>query len=226
MADTTTATKPKAWSYSALTSYETCPRRHYETKVIKRVKEPETEALRWGSAVHKALEMRVKKDKPLPTGMTQWEPLVQKIANVGGFTLTESQYALDENFNSVHWFHKDVWMRMILDFGKLRDTSLLALDYKTGKVKEDIDQLKLFAAVMFKIYPDVEKIVTGYVWLKDKKVTKETFQREQLPDLWGAFIPRVNRLQAAHDQNDWPEKPSGLCRAWCPVTACQFNGRH
>lgn len=34
--------KPVAWSYSALTSFETCPHRHYETKIAKTIKEPPT----------------------------------------------------------------------------------------------------------------------------------------------------------------------------------------
>ncbi len=217
--------KPVAWSYSALTSFETCPRRHYELRVAKSVTEPQSEQLRWGNAVHKALELRAKEDKPLPTGMTQWEPLMARLVAVPGWTLTESQYALTSDFQSTHWFGKDVWLRMVLDFGKMKDDKLLALDYKTGKVKPDTDQLKLFAAAMMQVYPDLEKVVTGYVWLKDKKITKETFKRDQLADLWGAFIPRVNRLQAAHDNDKWPENPSGLCRAWCPVLKCQFNGR-
>ena len=45
------------WSYSALTSYETCPKRYQLTRVTKQVTEPQTEATRWGNEVHKALEL-------------------------------------------------------------------------------------------------------------------------------------------------------------------------
>ena len=216
---------PKAWSYSALTSFETCPRRHYEIKVAKSVTEPESEQLRWGNQVHKALELRAKDNKPLPTGMDQWEGLMAKLVAAPGWTMTESQFALTKDFKSTHWFSQDVWLRCIVDFGKLNGLSVLALDYKTGKIKHDMDQLKLFAAVLMKVYPEIQKVVTGYVWLKDKKVTKEIFTRAQEADIWNAFIPRVSRLQQAHETDKWPEKPSGLCRAWCPVTACQFNGK-
>lgn len=215
----------KAWSYSALTSFETCPYRHYETRVAKSTVEPETDALRWGNQVHKALELRAKESAPLPTGMTQWEPLMEKITAIPGWTMTESQFALNASFESVHWFAKDVWLRGVVDFGKLKDKSILALDYKTGKVKPDSDQLKLFAAILMEVYPSVDKVVSGFVWLKEKSITKEVFVRDQKADIWGGFIPRVNRLQAAHDANKWPKKPSGLCRAWCPVMSCEHNGR-
>ena len=72
------------WSYSALTAYETCPRRYWHTRVAKDVIEPETQALTWGNAVHKALELRAKENKPLPTGMEHWEPLIAKIIGAGG----------------------------------------------------------------------------------------------------------------------------------------------
>ena len=42
----------KPWSYSSLTSYETCPRRYDLVRNKRVVKEPPTEATIWGNKVH------------------------------------------------------------------------------------------------------------------------------------------------------------------------------
>lgn len=228
----TTPPKQHAWSYSALTSFETCPKRHYLTRVSKEVVEPETDALRWGNNVHKALELRATEGKPLPVGMTQWEPIVARLLakheEQGGELLVERQIALNAKLQETEWFAKDVWVRGVVDVGltKPGNTQVLALDYKTGKQKHDMDQLRLFAALLMHTFPDADIVHTGYVWLKTRKTTRERFHRDDLGSLWGEFIPRVNRLEQAYNENKWPAKPSGLCRAWCPCTSCEHNGRY
>ena len=69
----------KPWSYSMLTSWESCPRRHYLTRVAKVVVEPQTEATTHGNAVHKALEVSVRDALPLDRKYKQYEPLVETI---------------------------------------------------------------------------------------------------------------------------------------------------
>ena len=67
---------PNAWTFSGLEKFETCPRQFYHTRVKRDIKEPPTEAIKWGEAVHTAMEERVRDGKELPTGMEQWEGLV------------------------------------------------------------------------------------------------------------------------------------------------------
>ncbi len=215
-----------AWSYSSLTAFETCPKRYFHTRVAKDIVEPEGDALLWGSAVHKALENRVKDGTPLPTGTTQWEPLCAKLLASPGEIFTERQLCLDYRFQPTAWYGDDAWVRGVVDVGVLRDDEIVALDYKTGRPKPDTDQLQLFAALLFASHPEVDTIKTGYVWLKTNGMTVETYQREQLPLIWGGFLGRVKRLEGSFKDDHWPEKPSGLCRAWCPCTGCKFNGRY
>jgi hypothetical protein len=113
----------------------------------------------------------------------------------------------------------------VVDIGLRQGNTLLALDYKTGKTKDDFDQLRLFAALLFALYPEAETVKAGYVWLQANKVTKQTFSREDTVSIWNDFLPRVARLEQAHKDKRWPVKPSGLCRAWCPCTGCEHNGR-
>ena len=216
-----------AWSYSSLTAFETCPLRYYVTRVTKEVAEPETEHTRWGNAVHKALELRVRDATPLPEGMTQYERIVAATEQWPGVAHAETQIALDVNFQPVSWFDKSVWVRGIVDFSKEQETQAIALDWKTGKPKSDSDQLKLFAGLLFCVKPVLQTIKTGFVWLAHGKLTQQVFTRKQTQQIWGAFLPRVDRLESAYAKKKWLPKPSGLCKRWCPVPRelCEFSER-
>jgi hypothetical protein len=205
----------KAWSYSSLTSFETCPHRYNLTKNLKVVVEPETEVQRWGNDVHKALEDRIN-GVPLTEKFVQYEPFVEAIERVGK-PKAETKMALTKDFSATTFFAKNVWCRGIIDTHTVVGNKGMALDWKTGKPKPDSSQLKLFAAMMFHTYPELEEVQTGFVWLAHDKLTKDVFTRNQLGEIWGEFLPRVKRLEIAYDEDKWVPKPSGLCRAWCPV---------
>jgi hypothetical protein len=209
-------TKP-AWSYSALTAFETCPRRYYLTKVSKEVKEPPTDATTWGNAVHKALELRLTQRMALPESMRQWEPLVESITSKGGRVEAESKMALNTNLRPTTFFAKDVWVRGITDVTVEKNGKLFVGDWKTGKPQPDSAQLRLSAAMVMAHKPHVHTVVNAFVWLKTSEVTAETFTREDIPTIWQEFAPRVERLNIAYEQKKFPAKPSGLCAKWCPV---------
>lgn len=215
-----------AWSYSALTAFETCPRRFQLTRVTKQVREPQTEATIWGNKVHKALEDFAKSGKPLSPDLEKYAKYVKKIQSYEGKRVVEERVALDRNFRPTTWMAKDVWVRGIIDIGVVGSEKAYLLDWKTGKRRPDSNQLKLFAALAFAMYPWVDKVVTGFIWLKTSEFDKEVFTRDQLPEIWNEFLPRLSRVAIAYDQDKWTPKPSGLCKNWCPVGRqhCEFCG--
>lgn len=216
-----------AWSFSSLTKYETCPRQYAAIRVHRTCKDEMGEAAFWGDKVHKALEARVLTKAPLPEGMTQWEPIVCKFDTPKGQVFTETQMALTRNLQPCTWMSKEAWVRGIVDIGVDAGPVVVALDWKTGKVKSDTDQLKLFAGLIMQTKPYVQKVRTGYVWLQHNKLTRETYTRDDLPTIWEEFSARSGRLARAYEQDKWPAKPSGLCSKWCPLknTQCEFSGR-
>lgn len=220
--------KSFAWSYSVLDSFETCPRRHYLTKVSKEVVEPQSEAMEWGNRVHKALEMRVKINQPLPTGMEQWEPIAASLINSakGGDIEAEQKLACTVDYQPTTYFAKNCWVRGITDVTVTKGDKALIADYKTGNPNPESAQLRLTAAMTMSHKPWVKTVHNSFIWLKTGEVSKETFTRDQLPELWGGFLPRVQRLQIALEENKFPPKPSGLCRKWCPVpqSKCEYRG--
>lgn len=208
-----------AWTYSQLDKFETCPRQFFHVRVAKDIVEPPTEHTLWGEAVHTAFENRIKEGTPLPEGMTQWEGLASKLVKLPGEKLCEQQMAVDRNFQPAPW--KSAWTRGIADLLVVHQDKAVVMDYKTGKRKLT-EQLMLYAGYAFAHYPEVNTVTTGFVWLKDKKIDKESFSREDVPKIWNTFLPRVRKLELAYEKNAWPCRPSGLCRGWCPVKTCEF----
>lgn len=217
--------KSFAWSFSGLTSFETCARRHQLTKITKEVIEPATAATTWGNSVHKSLEHRVTRNLPLPVGMEAYEPIIAKILAKGGVVRAEQKLALNRNLVPVQYFAPDVWVRGITDITIVKGTRLFNGDWKTGKPKENSAQLRLGAAMIMAHKPFVDLSMNAFIWLKTGTVDTETVSRAQVPSIWQEFMPRVQRLEIAIRDNKFPPRPSGLCREWCPCTGCEYHGK-
>lgn len=215
------------WSFSSLTSFETCPKRYYHLKCVKDVTEVPNEATTWGTTVHKHLEDRVALGTPLPQAIAGYESFVAKIAAHPGEKLVEQQMAITADFKPTGWTSETAWCRGIVDVGLLTGKRALLLDWKTGKRKPDSSQLQLFAGLAFVHFPNVEVVATAFVWLKEGKTDKASFKRQDAPVIWQEFVPRVRRMERAYEENKFPPKPSGLCGKWCPVPKrlCSFSGK-
>jgi PD-(D/E)XK nuclease superfamily len=217
------------WSYSGLTSFETCAKRYYHIKVARDVKDAPGEAALWGSIVHKHLEDRVRDGTQLPSSIAGYESLVAPLLATTGTLLIEQQMAVDIALQPVEWDSPEAWCRGIVDLGLITSsgTQAMLLDWKTGKRKPDSDQLMLFAGLAFSHFPKLQQVQTSFIWLKDKKIDKQSFSRSDLPDIWQRFLPRVSRLVRAYVTASFPPKPSGLCAKYCPVgrSQCTFSGK-
>lgn len=218
--------KVTPWSYTSLNDFETCPRRFYLTRVAKVVKEGQSEAMAEGNRVHKALELFVKDGIPLPETYKKYHAMAAKITATPGTKIAEFSFGLNRELKPTTFFAKDVWVRGKLDLTVLRPRSAIVIDYKTGKRKEDIHQLRLFAGVAFRSFPAIERVATGYAWLPDNKLDTESFTRDDDPLIWQGFAIRVHRMEEAGRTNQFPPRPSGLCRKHCPVgrTYCEHCG--
>ena len=94
---------------------------------------------------------------------------MDKIWQYEGDRIVERQLAIDKNLVPCDWEDPNAWCRGIVDIGVVGSTTAYLLDWKTGKRKVDHDQLMLFAGLAFAHWPQLERVVTGYIWLKVKK---------------------------------------------------------
>jgi hypothetical protein len=225
----TTRGKAKAWSwsYSKLKNFETCPKRHWHVDIKKDFKEEEGESLQYGNAVHKALADAVSGKAPLPKPFEKLQKWVDRVGSRNSpdvEIVVEQKLAINADFAATGYFDNDVWYRAVVDVAKFSGPIGLAVDWKTGKIIEDGSQLALNAACVFAHYPQVQKIRTEFIWLKEDATSRADFSRDTMAGVWAGILPRVQLLKNAADAVMYPPKPGGLCKRFCPVTACPHNG--
>lgn len=221
------------WSFSSWSAYQTCPKQYYEMKVAKNFREPKSEQILWGEAVHFALEDRIKTGKPVPEKMAHFNPVVDRILAAPGENHAELELACDVNLRPVGFWDDDAWVRGKGDLIKINGRKGIAFDWKTGKKKPNSLQLDLMTVLAFAKFPFLEEMATGFVWFQDpSRPTVKRYHRDNAPRLMDQFEQGVADMIWSENNDVWPAKPSGLCRpnprtgfAGCPVVSCPHNGR-
>lgn len=218
--------KQTAWSYSRLDGFETCPKKFWHMSVRKDVPFEETEAMRYGKLVHKALEHRVSKGKPLPLNFRYLEKYAALLANASGEKLTEQQLAIDADFQPCDWFSDKTWCRAIIDLAIVKDSHAVVFDYKTGKIKDDFTQLKLAGVLLMLHVPEIQTVDLSFLWTKEKKITsnEDRLTREDIKTVMLDLMPRIKRYEKAHRTDSFPARPGYLCKRYCPVVSCPYHG--
>ena len=212
------------WSFSSYEAYNTCPRRYYEVRVAKNFQEADSEAMQEGRRIHLALELAVKDGTALPHDLSHLSPIIGLVKKIDADIHTEQKLAVDNQLSPVSF--AEGWCVGIADLNLIKKHKAVTLDYKNGKVKIT-NQLDLLAILVFQNFPEVNEISSGFVWLKERcKITPNTFRRKEVPELVQKFLPTLQKMSISYEEDVWPCKPSGLCRNWCPVRSCQYNGNY
>jgi len=215
-----TETKPIAWSHSALNSYENCAYKHYVTRIAKTIKDVFGPEAQEGTKIHERLENRLLKGVPLSGLMKEYEDLCRAIEKAAGELHPECKFTLTREMKPTTYYGKNAWFRGIIDVLKVNGKSAWIGDWKTGKVKNDYDQLELFAGVVFIFYPEVMEVKANYIWTKTRELSPtQVYTRDMLHEIWGKYIPRAMALEQAAAEGKWPTNVTGLCKSYCVVNA-------
>ena len=233
-------TKPKAfaWSYSKLKNFETCPRRYHAVDVEKSHGQdgPPSPDLVRGEELHKAMEERVLGTSKLPPQfiyMEDWAKKLTKELHPYQIIQCELKLATDKDGKPTGYFDRTTWLRTKIDYLRSLPTEKEGVDvghivdYKTGKIPKvwDGTQLLLNAYSVFASYNHIQTIRVDYLWTEFNDTTHEVFHRKDVPKAMDALLPRVAALETAHNTGDYPPKPCGLCKDYCPVQTCEFWGK-
>jgi hypothetical protein len=241
---TTTRRKPKpfAWSYSKIKNFKSCPKRYWHVDVQRDIKEEESEQLKQGNLLHDAAAKRIDAGKPLPgttvyrTALEEWcvkilaghaDTKAFEAAAPGAKMLVEQKLAITAEFGPTTWFGTDdapAWYRGIGDVIKIVGPVALIIDWKTGKIVEDSQQLALMAACVFAHHPQVQRVRSQFIWLKEDAESRADYSRADMPAMWAGILPEVTTLKTAHETLNFPAKPGSLCKRWCPVHVCPHHG--
>lgn len=223
--------KLPAWSFSSIKAFEQCPKKYYHLKVAKDYQEDQnTEHLLYGKEFHKAAELYIKDNTPLPPHFSFAKGALDNLKHLPGEKLCEYEMGLTENLDPCGFKDEKVWWRGIADLIILdrEKGEARVLDYKTGKSAKyaDTGQLELMALAIFKHFPEVKKIKAGLLFVIAKQFVKSSYTIDTAPNLWQKWLRDHDRMKFAYANNVWNPRPSGLCKKHCVVLECPHNGRN
>lgn len=213
-----------AWSYSAIKTFEQCPKKYFHLKVAKDVKDEGGEAADYGTAVHEAAEMFIKHGTPIPEKYGFMRPIVEALAAIPGEKHTELKLGVrvtPGRYEPCGFFDAGVWYRGIADLLIVDGARAWLVDYKTGKNAKyaDMKQLDLMAGAVFVHFPEVQTIKSALLYVVSEEMPKKTHRRADLLGYLTVYEDQLEMLAEAMEADVWNPKPSGLC-PWCPVKSC------
>jgi RecB family exonuclease len=205
-------------SYSSIKLYENCPYRYFRQRILKDVVDEGGEASKYGERIHQYLELKLKGEAELPQELAHYEPLCASVEGIakGGELHIEKELVLNENLTPTGWWSADAWLRSKLDILVVVGNEAVVMDWKTGKRNPDFFQMHIFAAQVFKHFPEVQRVKTSLVWLKTMEMDTEQYNRIDINPLWAEIMKRIRRIHQSVEHDNWPARPSGLCR-FCPA---------
>ena len=107
------------------------------------------------------------------------------------------------------------------------DFTARCFDYKSGSDRyPDTDQLELMSLMIFKHFPHIRRVTSGLLFMLKGTVRRHSVDVADAEKLWWKYRERVARIAASHENAVWNPTQNGLCRKYCPVNSCPFNGNH
>lgn len=216
------------WSYSALKDYEGCARRYHRVRVLKEAKQEKTEQILYGEELHKACELYVTDNTPLPSQFLFVKPTVDALLAKAGRKFAEHKMGVREDATPCGFFDDAVWVRGVADLLIVDDENLTAwcVDYKTGNDRyPDTDQLELMSLMTFAHFPHIKQVNSALLFVVKNNIVKFKLMASESQPTWWKYRERVARLANSFAEGVWNPSQSPLCR-WCPAVSCEHNPRH
>jgi RecB family exonuclease len=212
----------KTWSFSALKKFEACPYQIFLNRVERSPKPvlPENNPMQRGIAIHKEAELFVKGEGELTKNLTKHVDRFNELrtAHEEGRVEAEETWCFDRSWQPVAWENPSKWLINITDVTEhISDAAIRISDYKTGKsfgneIKHG-EQMQLGAVAGFMRYPLAQTVEVELIYLDEKKLTKRSFARPQVPALLDRWEKRAARMTEA---TAFPPKPTKASCRYCP----------
>jgi len=219
-----------AWSYSRLSTAERCLKMFRHHNILKDVISKEGPAMIRGHDVHGRLKIAVDRyadNKVLSDDpkIIHVMPLIKSFCDMHDSVTAEIQISFRKDLALCDWYNKATWLRAILDVIGIRGSTASVIDWKTGQVRYEKDQLRLSAMVTLIRAPSIEEVHTSLVFVDHKQSTPvDIIYRSELPNLIHEFSDRAEILQIAERKGQWPATPGNYCKWQCDCTKqqCQY----
>ncbi len=225
------------YSHSRLNTFETCPRQFYHRYIARDVEFKETVHTKTGTALHAAVEHRLKADKNVSTklepefGDTDIEMMYLNAVKVRNQIAARCanhyrQWVELELKYACHDFDFIGYVDWLVQPHE-RPHSMIIVDWKSGKVRKDFDQLDRYAWLVFENFPKVMRVLGLFAYVKHDVIKTKTYNRSDADIVRMDVLNRVQNIDklGVTVYDDWRPKTSGLCKAWCDVLSCPHNGK-
>lgn len=214
------------WSFSSLKTFQQCPRKYYRTKILKDIKEPDTQATLYGKSVHTAAEEFIRDGTPVPEQFSYIAPMLETLKNIEGEKHCELRLGLTKQLEPCGFSAKNVWWHGIADLVIINEPKQIAysMDYKTSKSARyaDVKQLDLVAVGIFKHFPNIVRVKSALAFVVSKEFVKAEHHVEMVPKYIEKPAQDVARIEAAIDNGVWNPVQGPLCK-FCAVRDCEYN---
>lgn len=213
-------------SYSHIKAFEQCPKQFYHAKHLNQYPFTETQHTKYGKDMHTAAELYVRDGKELHSRFQYLKAPLDALLRKKGKFFTELKLGITTDLEPCSYWHKDIWIRGIIDLLIISGSSAFVVDYKSSMKTQyaEKDQLELMALLTFASYPEVEVVKGGLLYPRVNELIKAEYHKKDKGKLWSEWIRRNDRMKEAYKLDTWATRESGLCRAHCPVTECMHNG--
>ena len=221
------------WSYSSLSLFKQCPRKYHRLRVVRDIVEPESEAMLYGSELHKAAEEYGRDGVPIPGKFSFIKEYIDILLEIPGAQLFEFKMALNRDRKPCDFFDPEYWWRGIADLmivpEKGHGTEAVIVDYKTGKSARyaDTGQLEILSLATFAHFPHIQTIRAGLLFVVSEDFVEFHIDKKDAEKVWESrWIPTTKRLDIAYTMDLWNPSPNFTCKKFCPVEDCEHNGRY
>lgn len=232
-------------THSSLQTFELCAKQYAEKYVYKTIKFQQSYDGWWGDLGHTNLETYLKtngrhvysNEVHEQNGERQqdyqWigEMLLHRAKQRGGYVLAERKFAIGYDRDTSDYWDKSTWLRGKIDvtiiYPERREAEVF--DLKLGRKKDDSLQVDLYSVSAMLDYTNVDTVKAGYIWAKlppAKAVDKpNVYTRDSIQPILNTFAAKTADVKHAWETGNFPPRPNPLCKKWCDVMTCEFNGR-
>jgi len=214
--------KPLIYSFTPLSKYENCPKQFHHMYVLKDLpREAPSGAMKEGIDAHAAFEKRLKDKTPLPEAFAKYEPWCLALDPFK--PSVELALGMTKDGEASGFWNEETWLRGKIDVVFVASAAAFLTDWKTGKRRENVDELEIFGLLLHANHPELKQIIGSYVWLKENKMGP-SHNLSKTGAKYEEMHQRAERVEASLKADFFPPIEGPLC-GWCPVKSCQFNRR-
>ena len=208
-------------SYSSLNTHEICPEQYRLIYLLKDFKKSYTPESGAGVDIHRAAEMRLRYQQPLPASLAKLEPYVASIERAGKpeceVSLGVTRDLKPSGFSKGYLRGK---FDVIVRWPEQRRAFIG--DWKSGKIRESSDQLEIGALLLMANDETIDWVTGANIWLqKPGPGTPYKFLRRDLSTTWLKWLKRMETVEKDDPAKEWEKRESALC-GWCPVQSCTY----